>query len=208
MKVILWDWDNTLADTIEPLLNAFNETLINYNRPTITRNQMKNYMNLSSNQVFKELFSNLDLNEVKNTYLKHYQKNVFHLQLLSGAKEILKWTKENGFINILASNKHYLLLVQEVKASSLIDYFDEVCGAEQFSQNKPSKIFTDAALEKFKNYDQLFTIGDGLSDILMARNYENAKAILVGTDPNTKEFENNPPDFNVKNLQEVKDILI
>lgn len=208
MKVILWDWDNTLADTIQSLMNAFNETLKYYNLPTITRTQMKDYMNSSSDRLFKELFPNLDLNEVKITYLKHYQENLFHFQLFPEAKEILKWTKENGFTNILASNKHYLLLQKEAKISGLIDYFDEICGAEQFPQNKPSKVFTDAALKKFKNYDQLFSIGDGLSDVLMARNYTDAKAILVGTDPKTKEFENNQPDFCVGSLSEIKNILI
>ena len=46
-----------------------------------------------------------------------------------------------------------------------------------------------------------------VSDVLMARNYSDAKAILVGTDPKTREFENNQPDFSVENLSGVTDIL-
>ena len=207
MNVILWDWDNTLADTIEPLMHAFNETLKHYQLPIITREQMKSNMNSSSSQLFVKLFPNCDLNEVRQIYLKHYKENIFNLRLLMGAKEALKWTKEKGFINVLASNKHYLILQKEAESSGLIDYFDEICGADQFSENKPSKVFTDAALEKFKNYHQLYVIGDGLSDILMARNYEDGKAILVGTDPQSKEFENNQPDFSVKDLSKISEIL-
>ena len=207
MNVILWDWDNTLADTIKPLKEAFNATFRHYKMPTITLEQMKSYMNSSSTQLFEDLFPNFNLNEVKQVYLKYYQENVSNLHLLPGAKEILKWTKRKGFANILASNKHYLILRQEAELSGLIDYFKEICGAEQFQENKPSKIFTDAALEKFKNYDKLFVIGDGVSDVLMARNYSDAKAILVGTDPKTREFENNQPDFSVENLSGVTDIL-
>ena len=207
MKIILWDWDNTLADTIEPLKEAFNATFQHYNMPTITRNQMKIFMNSAGSQLFKELFPDLNLNEVKQIYLKNYQKNVFNLNMLPGAKEALKWAKENGFINILASNKHYLILHKEVEISEMAGYFSDICGAEQFSENKPSKVFTDAALNKFKNYNQLFTVGDGVSDIKMAHNYPEGKAILVGTDPKTKEFEENQPDFWIKNLFEIKDIL-
>ena len=207
MNVILWDWDNTLADTIEPLMNAFNETLKHYNLPTITRTQMKLNMNSAGSQLFLQLFPNCDLNEVRHIYLKHYQENIFNLKLLPDSKKILKWTKENGFINILASNKHYLVLQKEAETSGLSIYFDKICGAEQFLENKPNKVFTDAALLKFENYKHLFVVGDGLSDILMARNYENAKAILVGTDPTSKEFSNYQPDFCVKNLMEAKDIL-
>ena len=207
MKVILWDWDNTLADTMDPLMNAFNETLKHYHLPIITREQMKANMNSAGSQIFLRLFPNNDLDEVRQIYLKHYQKNIFHLSLMSAAKETLKWTKEKGFINILASNKHYLILRKEVEVSALREYFDEICGAEQFSENKPSKIFTDAVLEKYQNWTQLFSVGDGVSDIKMAHNYSDGKAILVGTDPNTAEFKNNPPDFAVKKLNEVPDIL-
>ena len=207
MKVILWDWDNTLADTIEPLKEAFNATFRHYNMPTITREQMKIFMNSAGSQLFKDLFPNYDLNEVKQIYLKHYQENVFHLQLLPGAKEAVKWTKEQGYINILASNKHYLILHKEAEISGMSPFFDEICGAEQFPENKPSKLFTDNALKTYSDFDQLWAIGDGVSDTKMAHNYAGGKAILVGTNPKAKEFADNPPDFWVPNLTEIQKIL-
>ena len=191
MKVILWDWDKTLADTIEPLKEAFNATFKHYEMPCITREQMKIFMNSAGSQLFKDLFPNYDLNEVKQIYLKHYQENVFNLKLLDGAKEALKWTKEQGFINILASNKHYLILRKEAEISDMDQFFDAICGAEQFPENKPSKVFTDNALKNYSDFDQLWAIGDGVSDIKMAHNYAGGKAILVTTDPNTKEFADN-----------------
>ncbi len=207
MKVILWDWDNTLADTIDPIWHAFNATFQHFNMPIITREQMKIYMNSAGSQLFLQLFSDKNLNEVRQVYLKHYQENIFDLKLLPGAKEILKWTKGHDFTNIVASNKHYLILRQEVESSGLSEYFADICGAEQFPENKPSKIFTDGALGKYKNFDELFVVGDGLSDVKMAHNYPNGKAILVGTDPNAKEFYDNPPDFWVPNLKEIQKIL-
>ena len=207
MKVILWDWDNTLADTIEPLKEAFNATFRHYDMPTITREQMKIFMNSAGSQLFKDLFSNCDLNEVKQIYLNHYQENVFHLQLLPGAKEAVAWTKKQGFINILASNKHYLILSKEAEIAAMSPFFDAICGAEQFPENKPSKVFTDNALKNYSDFDQLWSIGDGVSDIKMAHNYAGGRAILVATDPNAKEFADNPPDFWVKDLSEIQKIL-
>ena len=195
MKVILWDWDNTLADTIEPLKEAFNATFRHYHMPTITREQMKIFMNSDSKKLFVDLFPTQNLNEVRQIYLKYYQENAFTLHLLPGAEKILKWTKENGFINILASNKHYLILKKEAEISGLAPYFSDICGAEQFSENKPSKIFTDNALKNYSGFVQLFAIGDGVSDVKMAHNYSDGKAILVGTNPNTPEFADDPPDF-------------
>ncbi len=207
MKVILWDWDNTLADTIEPLKEAFNATFKHYNMPLITREQMKFFMNSAGSQLFKDLFPHFDLNEVKQIYFKNYQKNIFNLRLLEGAKEILKWTKQQGFINILASNKHYLILQKEAEASGMAEYFSDICGAEQFAENKPSQVFTDNALKNYADFDELWAIGDGVSDVKMAHNYKNGKAILVGTDPKLAEFKDNSPDFWVKNLNDIPKIL-
>ena len=207
MNVILWDWDNTLADTIEPIMLAFNETLQHYDLPVITREQMKNYMNSAGSQLFLELFPKCDFREVRQFYLSNYQKNISHLALMPGAREILKWTKENGFINIIASNKEHALLKQEVKVSGLVDYLNAIYGADQFPENKPSKVFTDAVLANFPKWKHLFTVGDGASDIKMARHYEKATAILVGTNPKAKEFEQNPPDFWAKDLKEVEKYL-
>ena len=207
MKVILWDWDNTLADTIEPLKEAFNATFKNYNMPTISREQMKIFMNSAGSQLLLQLFPDFDLNEVRQVYLQNYQKNVFNIQLLDGAKETVRWTKEKGFINILASNKHYLILRKEVENSGMSPFFDEICGAEQFPENKPSKVFTDSALKNYSDYTALWAIGDGVSDIKMAHNYVDGKAILVGSDPKAKEFSDNPPDFWVKNLKEIQKIF-
>ena len=75
MKVILWDWDNTLADTIEPLKEAFNATFKHYDMPTITREQMKIFMNSAGSQLLMDLFPNQDLDEVRKIYLKNYQEN-------------------------------------------------------------------------------------------------------------------------------------
>ena len=86
-------------------------------------------------------------------------------------------------------------------------YFNEICGAEQFYENKPSKIFTDNALAGYPDWTQLFVVGDGVSDVKMAHNYPKGKAILVGTDPTTPEFKGNRPDFWVENLSKIPEIL-
>ncbi len=207
MKVILWDWDNTLADTIEPLRHAFNETFKDYHMLEITRAQMKVFMNHAGSRLFLDLFPNCDQEEVRQVYLKHYMEHVFELSLMPGAQEILKWTKDKGFINLAASNKHHFLLKKEVEEAGLKGYFSGVFGAEQFSENKPSKVFTDGVLANLSDIKQLFSVGDGVSDIKMAHNYPNGKAILVGTDPSAAEFEDNLPDYFAQNLMEVRKYL-
>ena len=81
-------------------------------------------------------------------------------------------------------------------------YFDRIIGAEDTPNDKPSLLFTDAALSGF-SYEKIYSIGDGKSDIKMGHKYENGCGILVWTEPNTSEFDNDKPDYAFKNLYEI-----
>ena len=107
-----------------------------------------------------------------------------------------------GCINILASNKAGEILRNETNTLQMSHYFDRIIGAEDTPNDKPSLLFTDAALSGF-SYEKIYSIGDGKSDIKMGHNYENGCGILVWTEPNTSEFDNDKPDYAFKNLYEI-----
>ncbi len=125
--------------------------------------------------------------------MQRYLANARHLKLMPHAKEILSWAKANGFCNILASNKNGPLLREEVKRLGLADLFAKIAGAEDFAEDKPSKFFTDSALAG-SDWDVLLSVGDGASDIQMARNYPNAKSILIQNTDIEEHFDP-APDF-------------
>ena len=58
MNVILWDWDNTLVDTIEPVMRALNAVLEDYHFPILTKEQFKDKIHCAGKQLFSDLFPN------------------------------------------------------------------------------------------------------------------------------------------------------
>ncbi len=206
-KIILWDWDNTLVDTFGAILKAQNVMREAYNLAPWTESEAKIAMNTSGRNLIVHLVGSDNAVEARKIFLDAYAKSASEIKLKAGAKEIVEWSKNNGFINILASNKAGSILRNEVETLGLTQYFEKIVGAEDFENDKPSKEFTDAAIKGYIP-DEIYSIGDGKADISMGHNYQNGKGILVWTDPNTPEFETVKPDMAVSSLVGLKNVLL
>lgn len=212
VKVILWDWDNTLVDTFNAVLSAQNDTRTHFGLPAWSREDAKQAMNKSGRDLLNTMFGELKMKEARdyylNAYLKYTQNN--DVQLKPNAIDVLKLSKEKGFYNILASNKASSILKDELTCLKIDGFFDRVCAAEDINCDKPSKQFTDEAL-KGLDVDLLIAVGDGRSDVQMARNYDEGIAVLIGTNPHTKEFEENfekvKPDLYFTDFKAVLNLL-
>ncbi len=205
-KLILWDWDNTLVDTFGAILAAQNVMRQAYNLKPWTADDAKIAMNTSGRNLIANLVGAENAVEARKIFLAAYEKSAAEITLKIGAKEIMQHAKEKGYINILASNKAGNILRNEVETLGMTSFFDKIVGAEDFDNDKPSKEFTDSAIQGYSP-SEIYSIGDGKADISMGHNYSNGKGILVWTNPNTPEFETIKPDVAVDSLSELKDIL-
>lgn len=206
-KVILWDWDNTLVDTFEAIWCAQNAMRVHFGLGEWTQEEAKRSMNLSGRNLIKNLVGEDKAKEARAFYLARYAENASHLKLKVGATDLLDFAKKAGFVNVLASNKAKDLLLNEVKTLGVLDKFDKIIGAEEAPQDKPSKIFTDKAIETYLPVDLLVAVGDGLSDVKMAHNYPKGIAVLAFTNPDSVEFETEKPNYYAKDLAACKKIL-
>lgn len=205
--IILWDWDNTLADTFSAILAAQNDMRIHFGLAPWTPKQAKEGMNASGSQLLTTLFGPDKREEARSVYLNAYQKHTDRVKLKDGAYEALETANRLGFCNILASNKNDLLLHQEVAETGLTSCFFRIIGAGIAVADKPDKRFVETAL-KGLSFRQLITIGDSRSDIMMARRYPHAIAILVGTDISSPEIQATPPDYACATLRDVEALLV
>lgn len=205
-KLILWDWDNTLVDTFGAILAAQNVMRQAYNLSPWTKDEAKIAMNTSGRNLIADLVGAENAVEARKIFLKAYGESAAEISLKSGAQEVMQYAKEKGYINVLASNKAGPILRNEVETLGMTSFFDKIVGAEDFDYDKPSKEFTDSAIQGYEP-EKIYSIGDGKADILMGHNYTNGQGILVWTNPNTPEFEKIKPDVAVDSLLKLKEIL-
>ena len=205
-SLILWDWDNTLVDSFEAIFAAQNVMRAFYGMSPWTKQQSKEAMNFSGKNIIKNLVGSEKEIEAREIFLKAYAESASQLKLKAYAIDVLRYTYENGFINVLASNKTSSILKKEAHVLNVDTFFHRIIGAGEASQDKPSKVFTDKAIEDFI-FNRLICIGDGCSDMKMAGNYSNAISILIGNDVNKAEFQSVTIDYVCPTLKEVTHIL-
>ena len=205
-NVILWDWDNTLADTFDVIWRAQNDMRRRYGLPAFTKEESKMAMNKSGRNLIADWVGAENAAEARKYYLSCYAHHSQNLKLKEYARELLDWTQANGFFNILASNKDGSVLRKEMERLSLSGAFERFFGAGIAPEDKPSKIFTDVALQGLRPV-KIISIGDGVADVKMGHNYANGVSILVFTDPQSKEFKDNRPDYVAADLKDCQRVL-
>lgn len=195
--LILWDWDNTLVDTFGALYTAQNIMRKAFGLSTWTKEEAAAAMNKSGRNLIKDLVGEEKADAAREVYLKAYAQSAAQISLKPNAINVLEKVKALGFINVLASNKAGSLLRNEAHTLNVDSYFDRIIGAEDAHSDKPSKVFTDAAIAGFAA-DRIVSIGDGKADIQMGHNYENGAGILISADAQSetaKEADKVFPDL-------------
>lgn len=203
--VIMWDWDNTLADTFGVIHRAQNELMAMYGRPPLTNEQTMDIISRGSRTEFFKVFGK-QADEAFKVYWKLYEKYATRVRLIKGAEDLLEWTKQKGCLSVLVSNKIGTVLRKECKTIGLTKYFKSIVGAGDVDDIKPSVLMVRKALEGLA-YDQLIMVGDGVSDIEMAH---RAKAVMIFVRkerPTPDMLDKGRVDFDCQDLKQVKEVL-
>ncbi len=167
-KAIVFDWDNTLADTWPLIHRALNKALTAFDKEEWSLEKVKNTIHKSMRESFPSLFGN-DWQEAGKIYIDSYaHDHLQHLKLLSGAMDLLKAMKEKNVPAFLVSNKIGTTLRKEINNLELNDYFYSVIGAMDADSDKPNTDPVDLALQGFDyslNDKDIWFIGDTIADI-------------------------------------------
>ncbi|MDN5248373.1 MAG: HAD-IA family hydrolase [Wolbachia endosymbiont of Tyrophagus putrescentiae] len=166
---VLFDWDNTLVDTQENILNAIKHTinLMGYSKKAADRNShesRKDYMISLFGDAWKKA------NTIYQQYLD--QALLQNITLNPGVEKMLKILKNHDIYLAIVSNKKNTNLRKEVAHFKLDTYFDRIVGSGDTLEDKPSSVPLLFALEEATlpiNKENVFFVGDSITDILSAK---------------------------------------
>ena len=173
--LIIWDWDNTLANTRPAVRAGLEDVAQFYGLPAITDSDVLNVMT-SHRGVFWQRYFGANVPEAIAYYVKCYRKHTDLVKLFPETVNILTYVKELKQPQIVLSNKYEEALIEEVAHQGVISYFNAIRGTIG-PLGKPDKSFVSDLLERFEPRN-IILIGDGISDMLMAQNI-GATSILV-----------------------------
>jgi len=183
-KAILFDWDETLAETRTAVVNAMEHTLALYKKEpwNITKQKYRD-----TTKSLKENFPNFFGNKYKQAYenyLEYYtQCGINKIQPTPGAIDFLYHCTQHNIEIYIISNKEKTLLLKEVKHCFPDIHFNNILGNGDAPKNKPAPdpVFTALATATYQiNKDNVWLIGDSKQDTSCAI-AANIQPLLIGS---------------------------
>ena len=197
-KLIIFDLDGTLIDSVKDIMIANNKTLVKFGYKPVSLKNVKHIIGqgiriniikslmMQDVKVFKE-----EENEMYKYFFSFYKKNLYvKSKVYAGLNSFLKKLKEKNYKLAVCSNKLEELTKKVLKKTNLLKYFDYVAGGDTFKHKKPHPSVLNNVIKKFKvDKKKVLFIGDSEHDYESAIN-SNIKFCLK-----TNGFTNKPISF-------------
>ena len=204
-KVIIFDFDGTLADTIDILLSITNRLSAEFGFKSATKEELAQLSNLNSWQILQ--YSGISV--FKFPLLIRRLKAELHsevpqIQLFPGIKEVLLELKRRGFqLGIITSNSRENVW-GALEKNGLQGTFTFIYSGSTFGKHK---VINKWLKLEHINPEEVVYVGDEIRDIYAAKK-TGIKVIAVGWGFNSQEaLAAQNPDFLIERPQELIEII-
>ena len=210
-KLIIFDLDGTLIDTLRDIEHIFNYVLIKNGFDKKSENFYKeNIGNGLEHLLRKCLPDNFmgDLDSLSKSVRDRYESQLnTKTKIYDGIIPVLEYLKKNKVNMAVISNKLHLLAVRSVE-TYFNSYEIKVIGAEGGFPRKPNPDSTVHMLQYFNcsASDALF-IGDSIVDIKTAQNASIRSVGVLWGNGTEEDFIKQKSDFILESPQEIFNIL-
>lgn len=204
-KVILFDFDGTIADTLDAIVSITNRLAGEFGYKPSSQDDLAQLKNLNPRAIIKlSGISIFKLPFLIRRVKAELNNEIQGLSPITGIKEALIELKNQGNkLGIITSNSQENVMAFLLK-NNLQCLFDFIYSATTFGKNK---VITKLLRQENLKFEDVIYVGDEIRDIEAARKSQ-IKAIAVSWGFNSKEVlaEQNP-DFLIHQPNELIDVI-
>lgn len=169
---IFFDWDGTLIDGFDVIVNALNTARVTFDLPSLTREEASSGIRKTSKDSFPEIFGSnaLRAEEVFYTYVREH--HLRDIRKMDGADELLTLLYKKGIPMGIISNKLHEVLGYEIEHMGWSKYFTSWMGAGVMENDKPAPdplIQSAYDIGMTPDIYELWYIGDTETDMQAAK---------------------------------------
>ena len=216
-KLVMYDLDGTLVDSVPDLAIAVDCMLNDLKRPAAGEKKVRLWVGNGipslvkraladdmagdqPGQVEEQLFQ-----KAYGLFKQHYDREVgLHSHLYPGVRQFLKTMSERGIPQVIITNKSELFTDKLLKLMNIHPYFQLFLGGDSLMEKKPHPLPLLHAMEKFGiSQEESLMIGDSSNDVKAARAANVAVIALPYGYNHGEPIENANPDLVVETLDQL-----
>ena len=187
---IIFDFDGTLIDTSESIIEAYRECFRVYSNEELYTDKIKNeVIGPALKDLFPIYFPGYDYDTVYATYrAKQNEVSPKTNHLTDNCAETLKKLHEEGYNIGIVSTRTTEGIHELLKQFEIETYIDDVCGVKEVQNVKPHPEGVIMLINKNKWNRDCVMIGDSTMDVLCGNNYGAYTIGYVGNKSREKEL--------------------
>ncbi|MDO9558128.1 MAG: HAD-IA family hydrolase [Syntrophales bacterium] len=210
VDLLIFDLDGTLVTSGADIAASVNHTLKKMALPTIEDrlilefigDGVKKLIERSLGPVLHDRFE-----EAMTLFSHHYHEHMLDTTTLyPGVLEVLRHFHDKKKVVLTNKRHHFAAALSD--ALQLTQFFDDVIGADSTPYIKPDARLADVILKRFQAHpDRTVVIGDGVNDILLAKNAGLLSCAFLNGLTGRETLLNLKPDDSCEHLSEITKIF-
>ena len=198
LRVLIFDWDGTLVDSIQRIIEAMHMASEMCNVPRCTDQAVRDIIGLAMPQAYDVLYPDADDAELKQRFISTYSDQYIILEevpskFYPGVMDALDNYRSAGYQLAVATGKSRRGLHRVLSGHKMLDYFDITRCADE-TRSKPDPLMLHEILKHCAaKPQQAIMVGDSPFDLRMANNANvPGVAVSYGAQPLSVLNQENP----------------
>lgn len=212
LKLIIFDFDGTLADTRQLIVETMQQTIGELGLTPCTDEQCASMIGLPLKQAFIDLIPMSEEmgGRCVDTYRRIFNKNnaAYVIPTFPNVLDTLLRLSSNGYILTIASSRSRKSLLDFVHTMQLEEVFPYILGADDVVHAKPHPEPVLRTLEAFGcSPDEALVVGDMKYDILMGRRAGTHTCGVTYGNGTIEELKESGADLIIEDFGEILTFL-
>lgn len=181
--LIIFDWDGTLVDSIDWIVDCIQRAAEYYDCAVPSAEAARDIIGLSLDKAVKTLFPKVDA-DTQVKLAAHYGQNFFSKQsspddLFPGVSDMLRQFKQTGLHLAVATGKKSTGLARAISGTGIGDFFCTTRCSDQ-TASKPNPLMIDEIVAELGvSKQRTLMVGDSVHDLQMAMNAQVASVAVT-----------------------------
>jgi phosphoglycolate phosphatase len=207
VKVILFDFDGTIVDSVDVGITITNRLATTFGFPPFDQETLDQLKQLGSREALKR--SKIPVWKLPfliRRFTQELNREIPDLKLFPGMKETLLELKQQGYILGIVSTNSVKNIQEFLRVQNLTSTFDLISAS--YALFGKSRLIQKIIRQRRLQPDQIYYVGDETRDIEAARK-SGVQSIAATWGLNSVEILNeNHPDFLINHPKELLHLLI